>query len=275
MAQSTGISKEQHRRAKELHRLRKQQQPVVESTKVGAPIDCACVIHGNLYSWDYVDRLYAMIVRNFSCPVNFHVFTEQDRLVPSYMIKHVLTEWPGVAGKKKAWWYKMQLFNPNEIKGQLLYFDLDTVITESLDWIRKLEKQYFWAVRDFRYLFRPNYQGLNSSIMYWDTVRFAPIWENFKQRDITSVIGCYPGDQDYLTDMLDRKDIRFIPEAFVKSWRWQVHDGGMDFKTKTYFRPDAGGIMAPGTKVLVFHGHPKPHEVNDPVVSRFWTMDTD
>jgi len=54
------------------------------------------------------------------------------------MIKHVLTEWPGVAGPKRSWWYKMQLFNNEHHQGDLLYFDLDTVIVRDISWIARL-----------------------------------------------------------------------------------------------------------------------------------------
>lgn len=272
MSELAKANKEEHRRAKELHRMMKHRPPLDLSKKSGAPIDCACVIHGKVYTWDYVERLFAMLTRNFSCPINLHVFTEHDRPVPGHMIKHILTDWPGVSGKKKAWWYKMQMFNPEHVKGQLLYFDLDTVISGDLDWIRTLPTQYFWAIKDFKYLWRANWQGINSSVMYWDTVKYSHIWQNFQQRDLSSILGLYPGDQDYLTEMIDKKDVKFLPENSVKSWRWQVHDGGMDFRSRAYRRPGAGAVLDPHTKIMIFHGTPKPHEIHDPVIERFWTM---
>ena len=64
------------------------------------PIDCACVIHGDAYNWKYVDTLYSMLTRNLSRQVRMHVYTEQHREVPPHMIKHVLTDWPGIRGAK-------------------------------------------------------------------------------------------------------------------------------------------------------------------------------
>jgi hypothetical protein len=108
--------------------------------------------------------------------------------------------------------------------------------------------------------------------MYWDTVKYAHIWHNFKQRDLTSVLGLYPGDQDYLTEMIDQRDLKFLPETAIKSYRWQIHDGGMDFKTRSYKRPNAGAVLDPYTKIVIFHGSPKPHEIHDPVIERHWAM---
>ena len=100
-----------------------------------SPVDCACVIHGTGYDWIYVERLYNMLSRNLPNGIRFHVYTEHDRLVPAHMIKHVLTDWPEISGPKRSWWYKLQLFNSAHHQGNLLYFDLDTVILRDISWI--------------------------------------------------------------------------------------------------------------------------------------------
>ena len=234
-------------------------------------MDCACVIHGNLYPWEYVERLYHMITTNLSCPVRFHVFTEHDRPVPATMIKHILQDWPGIAGRKKAWWYKMQMFDGLHVQGRLLYFDLDTVIARPIDWMLSLPSEYFWTIRDFRHLWRPNWRGINSSIMLWDTVRYRWIWQRFQENNIAAVTRQFHGDQDFMNSVLTDKHLRFMPEHLVKSWRWQIKDGGMDMRTRVYRRPDAGSVLDPDTAVMIFHGSPKPHEVQDPVIQRLWT----
>ena len=64
-------------------------------------VDCACLIHGDMYNWSYVDNLYSMLTRHLSFPIRLHVWTESHRQIPHHMIKHDLVEWPGVAGPKK------------------------------------------------------------------------------------------------------------------------------------------------------------------------------
>jgi hypothetical protein len=237
-------------------------------------VDVACVIHGDLYPWQYVQRLHHMVIMNLTTPVRFHVFTESDRAVPDTMIKHVLQDWPGIAGRKKAWWYKMQMFDDQHIKGRVLYFDLDTVIARPIDWMLALPSQHFWTIRDFRYLWRANWRGINSSIMLWDTDKFGWIWQQFCQHNIAAISRQYHGDQDYISSVLTDRDLRFMPENFIKSWRWQIKDGGMDMKTRVYRRPDAGSVLDPDTAVMIFHGSPKPHEIQDSVIQRLWTMPT-
>jgi hypothetical protein len=233
-------------------------------------VDCACVIHGNKYDWCYVERLYNMIKRHSTRPVRLHVFTEPDRSVPDHMIKHVLQDWPGIAGPKKSWWYKMQMFEPGRILGRLLYFDLDTVIVDNIDWMHDLDARFFWSIRDFRHLWRPSWKGMNSSVMLWDTSRFAWIWREFQQNDVKTQARLFHGDQDFLNSVLTERDLKFMDESLIKSWRWQIKDGGMDMKTRIYRRPDAGSVLLPGVKILIFHGSPKPHDVHDPVIEQNW-----
>lgn len=234
--------------------------------------DYACVIHGTAYDWCYVERLYNMLKANSEYQVNLHVFTEPGRPVPSNMIKHELAEWPGISGPKKSWWYKMQMFNPAHIKARILYLDLDIVITRNIDWMWELNDHYLWALKDFKYLWRPTWSGINSSAMIWDTTRFDWIWQDFCARNINATVRQFHGDQDYLNIVLSDKNRRFIDPETIKSWRWQCKDGGMDMKTRQYRSPNAGTVVEPKTALMIFHGKPKPHEIADPIIEQYWNV---
>ena len=234
-----------------------------------APIDCACVIHGDAYSWEYVERLYNMLSRHINPGVRLHVYTEAHRIVPAPMIKHELEDW-GIAGPKKSWWYKMQLFNATNFSGRLLYFDLDVVITRNLNWIYQNPTNNFWAVRDFKYLWKPTFYGINSSVMYWDTIKYAYIWEKFKQQDLSYIMKKYHGDQDYITDAIPINERSFFDPNKVQSWRWQCVDGGYDFRKRQHIQPGSGTNLLSTTNIMVFHGHPKPDQISDPVIQQHW-----
>lgn len=233
---------------------------------------CACVIHGDAYNWIYVERLHNMLQANTSYQIQMHVFTEAARSVPPPFIKHTLQEWPGISGPKKSWWYKMQMFNNQHFNGRMLYLDLDTVITKNIDWMWDLPDRYFWAIKDFKYLWRPGWQGLNSSVMIWDTEKYNWIWQDFLTKNINATVKLYHGDQDYLNSVLDAKDLRFFDINVIKSWRWQCKDGGYNITKRQYNRPNIGTIVDPGTAIMVFHGKPKPHEIQDSVVEQYWTI---
>jgi hypothetical protein len=241
----------------------------LETPTVTTPIDCACVIHSTGYDWRYVDNLYSMLSRHLSRPVRLHVYTEADRPVPAPYIKHELMDWK-IAGPKQSWWYKIQLFNSEHHRGPLLYFDLDTVITKNIDWIWQLKPRHFWAVKDFKHLWRPMYQSVNSSIMWWDTAQFDWVWRNFQELDLVQTVKRFHGDQDYINSVITEQQRRYFNTDWVKSWRWQCLDGGYDFKRRVWKSPGSGTNIKDNTTILVFHGNPKPDQTTDPVIVQHW-----
>jgi hypothetical protein len=186
------------------------------------------------------------------------------------MIKHVLTNWPEISGLKRAWWYKLQLFNSEHHQGNLLYFDLDTVILRDISWISQLPTEYLWGIRDFKHLQRPGYLSLNSSVMWWNVEKMSWVWDQFASTNVVHTSRQYPGDQDYLNAVLGHNRIRYLEDSQIQSWRWQCLDGGYDFNSRRHKIPGQGTQIPGSTSVLVFHGKPKPHEINDKVVQDLW-----
>jgi len=241
----------------------------MDQTNTIAPIDCACVIHGDAYSWTYVEKLYSMLSRHITPGIRLHVYTEADRVVPTPMIKHALKDW-NIANPKKSWWYKMQLLNPAHHAGPLLYFDVDTEIVDNIDWIWQCPTTYFWAVKDFKYLWQPTHTGLISSVMWWDTQKYSHIWDTFAQQDLNKIIQTYRGDQDYISDKIPENQRRFFDVNRVLSWRWQCLNGGYDFQKRRHYLPDTGTQPPENTRVMIFHGFPKPDQVNDQLILTHW-----
>lgn len=239
-------------------------------TSTNGITDCACVIHSTGYSWDYVERLYNMLTRALPGGIRMHVYTEESRPVPDHMIKHVLHEWPGLSGPKRSWWYKMQLFNPAHFRGQMLYFDLDCVILNDLTWVTHLDRSLLWGIRDFKFLQRASVHGINSSTMWFDTEQFAWLWHKFSSVPIDQARAGCQGDQDYITRHIDPAQRRFFEDRHFQSYRWQCLDGGYDFVYRRYHQPGTGVTIAPDTSVVVFHGNPKPHQVQDPAIVTLW-----
>ena len=242
---------------------------MVNKNTIGT-VDCACVIHGDVYDWIYVERLYNMIQRNLG-QIRLHVYTEATRPVPDYMIKHALTEWPGVKGARKSWWYKMQLFDPLHFSGNLLYFDLDVVVCRDISWVTQLPTEKFWTIRDFAYLQIPAVSSINSSMMWWNVQKFSHVWTGFQQADLAQTLRQYRGDQDYLNQAIDHNHRRYFADHHLQSYRWQVADGGLNFETRQSHRPGTGANIDDQASVIVFHGHPKPHQVHDPEIVKLWT----
>jgi hypothetical protein len=211
-----------------------------------------------------------MLNQNLTDGFRLHVYTEADRAVPAHMIKHNLIEWPGISGPRKSWWYKLQLFNSQHHAGNLLYLDLDMVLVRPIDWIRTLDLKYFWAVKDFRYLQKPQLATLNSSMMWWNVSAYDYVWKSFVQCNIEQISKKFHGDQDYLAQTIDRKSQRFFEDRYFQSYRWQCLDGGFNFQKRLYHTPGTGVAVTDDTSAIVFHGKPKPHEVQDPLIQQHW-----
>lgn len=234
-------------------------------------VDCACLIHGNVYKWEYVDHLYNMLKRNIGPYFRLHVYTEPNRAVPDYMIKHELENCPPANKHKKGWWYKMQLFNQQHFAGNLLYLDLDVVIVRDLNWIFDLPANKLWAVRDFKHLQNEFMYSINSSVMWWNVPEFDWVWQKFKNGNIETEVNTHKGDQDYLETVIGFDQRRYFPDQQMISWRWQAWNGGKMFPTRWTKNAKSSTTIPDTTSVLIFHGQPKPHELlDDVVIKQHW-----
>jgi hypothetical protein len=166
----------------------------------------------------------------------------------------------------------MQMFNPEHHRGQLLYFDLDTVIVNNIDWITNLSPVFFWTLQDFRSLWRPDLQKINSSVMYWNTMHWDAIWQEFERQGIEKIQNKHRhgGDQEYLNTVISMQKRMFFDPQRIVSWRWTALDGGINPTSRTYYKPGQGTVIGQDTSVLVLHGDPKPHEITDVVIKQHW-----
>ena len=231
--------------------------------------DCVCLIHGRRYPWEYVTKLYSMLNRHSTIPVRLHVLTEPNRPVPAPLIKHDLQIWPGVGGPRSAWWYKMQMFDHARFSDFMVYFDLDVVITNNIDWIWQQDPKRFWTIHDFRRLWRKEEKKINSSLMACDPKRFYWIWEDFSKIDLQEIMRKYRGDQNYLDAVIPDSHLRFFDPAQIKSWKWQLSKtpGILPALKSQISSAELSGI---NHSIIVFHGDPKPHEITELYIQQNW-----
>lgn len=112
-------------------------------------------------------------------------------------------------------------------------------------------------------------------MMYWDTEQYSYLWQEFRQQTLSDITRKYSGDQDWISAHLNPAQLRYFDYHAVKSWRWQIFDGGIDTATRRYHAPDQGCTLDPATAVVIFHGSPKPHEVTDPAIAQLWSCQND
>ena len=142
--------------------------------------------------------------------------------------------WPG-------WWAKVSLFDPGRFDGRVLYLDLDVTVVGSLDDLAAYPHP-FAAISDYL-----NPLVLNSSVMAWDaSVSTRGVADRVFTEFSASVMERLHGDQDWITKQMPAA-VRF-PRRWCPSYKANVLPAG--------HVPD-------GARVVVFHGRPRPWEVDN------------
>lgn len=154
-------------------------------------------------------------------------------------------KWPG-------WWVKFEAFSP-EIKGDILYMDIDTVIQGSLADITRQRK--LTLLRDFYRDGKRLAEGLQASLMLLPEKDRADPWEYFSKNP-RSYMETYKtkGDQPlleryYMSHAKRWQDV--VPGQIVS---WKVNCGGGNAFQKPTIPADA--------RVIIFHGQPRPFDVD-------------
>jgi len=185
-----------------------------------------CIKWGKRYGPEYVNKLRAMVDRNLSAPHSFVCLTDDPTGLDCDVRQ--LTE------PLRGWWQKVTLFqdDPYGLTGRLMFLDLDVVVTGKLDCMVAYGGD-FVGVTDFC---RPRLY--NSSVFLLNAGSHPEVWRDFDG----SVIEKMHGDQDWISSKIHGAPT--WPRAWVRSYK-------VDYQQER---------VTPNTRVVVFHGQPKPHE---------------
>lgn len=214
-------------------------------------LNIVCVQSGNYCGMgaDYVNRLYDMVIRNLpdGFKGRFVCFTDNPEGLNERIVVKSLPE--GLNG----WFNKLYLFSPDAFEAgeRVLYFDLDTVITGWLDDIAAY-KGDFAILRDYYRL-----GGLQSSVMAWEAGKADFIWNDWLASGKPEVNG---GDQAWIETVTNF--ICFKPDILQDLFRG-------DFVS---YKVHCLNGLPLDSKVVVFHGQPRPHEAQDEWVQKIWSI---
>lgn len=225
-----------------------------------------CLKHGNKYSSEYVNKLYSMVERHSKTPHGFACITEdatglhRDIKVIS-LPTHV---------DLKGWWYKPWVFSDKfPLDGTIIFLDLDIVIIQNIDNLWTYNPGKFCIIRDFNRSSIKDWDKFNSSIFKFEKGTFSPVWTNLiKDTNVTKRLH---GDQDWIFSQI-KTNFSFWPDEWIQSYKWEIRDRRDVIKVgfKRQFKDVANPQVDPRTKILVFHGEPKPDEVQDPIIVDNW-----
>lgn len=162
-----------------------------------------------------------------------------DTAVPGVITRPLRSDWPG-------WFAKMELFDPDQVDGDIFYLDLDTLIVTSP--APYLNDDRLRMLSDFYYPEKPA-----SGVMFIPHRDKARIWRAWTARPDEWMQTC-SGDQDVLENICGRGVARF--GTGIKSYKAHVACRGMSGWHPRY--STGNGLIPAGTDILCFHGKPRP-----------------
>lgn len=207
-----------------------------------------------------------MVKRNSSVPFNFVCVTENPAHVNPDIKIISLPKYPGIQG----WWYKPWIFSDEfPLRGTILFLDLDIVIVKSIDNLWSYDPKKFCIIRDFARSSFKDWSRFNSSVFRFDSGKYSYVWDNLL-KDIGKIKTLH-GDQDWIYSQI-KSNFSFWPDDWIQSYKWEVRTRSdlTVVDKKFIFKNTLNPRLDPQTSILVFHGHPKPDVVNDPVVLENW-----
>lgn len=225
-----------------------------------------CLKHGEKYDHTYVNKLFNMTKRHCTVPFNFACITENPVGLNQDIAVISLPKVKDLSG----WWYKPWVFsNELPLDGEILFLDLDIVIINNINHLWDFNPASFSIIRDFNRSTIKSWAKFNSSIFKFSKGTYSFVWENFIKD--TNVMRRLHGDQDWIFNQI-KNNFQFWPDEWIQSYKWEVRNRNDVIKDglKRRFKDVANPVIKPETKILVFHGDPKPSEVQDPVIVKNW-----
>lgn len=184
---------------------------------------------------EYVYRLFNGVSANLSREQKLWCVTDNPSMIPEG-VEPIEPD----AGVGASWWSKVSLFRPGAFPTgeQVLYFDLDTIITGDLTDIAEYRGK-FAALGDF--YFKGN---LNSALMSWQAGSLDHIWRVWDRCGRPQFLA--GGDQEWIESVQPTYD------------PWQEMLPGQIVSYKV----DCQQGVPNDARVVCFHGKPRPHEIN-------------
>lgn len=215
---------------------------------------CLCI--GPVYSDQYVLRLRDMVARYTTVDYDFICYSDRQ-------IKDIHTIPIADPERFDPVWYKLQLQTLPEIQKyqNKVFFDLDLVIHNNIDWLFNLPNPGFHVIRAIwktsTEINTYNGTGCNSSIMAWQ-VNNNSAYEHFVQSPDKYMM-IYKGIDRFLWNE-KVTELQFLPAGRVYSYLYGYS-----------LQDNQSAVMREKMSVCIYNGHIKPDQaINNEPAKSFW-----
>ena len=211
-------------------------------------VNVICIKWGDLYSSDYVNKLYAMVERNITRDHRFVCLTDDTSGLKSEIETIPIPDIFLDPNKPISGWRKISMCSPEigDLKGTTLFLDLDVVVIDNIDCFFD-HSDKFTIIENWSQLNR----GIgNSSVFCFEIGAHVDVLDYYNENafDIFKEFG---NSQTYMSKRIG--DIDYWPEQWCRSFKYQAIPKGLGRFFKTPQLPE-------GCKILVFHGIPNPDQ---------------
>jgi hypothetical protein len=219
-----------------------------------------CMKWGKAYGADYANTLFSMVSRNTERPLRFVCFTDDPTGLRPEIEALPLPpiELPLTHAQKP--WRKIALWAPGlaDLEGDVLFLDLDIVVTGSIDPFFDFRPQASYCV--IRNWTQPG-SGIGNTSVFRLRVGVHPEVFETLVADPEGTVRKFPNSQTFASRTIS--SMAFWPENWCASFkhtllpRWPLN-----FVKTAPLPPDA--------RIVCFTGHPNPDEARDGIWPAAW-----
>ena len=205
---------------------------------------------GSRYGAEFVNRLYTSINRHTNRATKVYCFTDNIKGINKNIICKPLPNINLPNTISFTPWRKLSVwqFPLNDLDGDILFLDLDLVITGNLDRFFDYNPGHYCVIENWT---QKGKNIGNTSCFRLPIGRYASVFDEF-QKNPTKVWKKYHIEQTYLSDKI--KDQIFWPSDWCKSFKHNL-------LPKWPLRIWQPAKLPTGTSIVAFTGKPDPDDV--------------
>ena len=212
---------------------------------------------GSRYGHEYVNRLYNSIKKNTKRPTELYCFTDETLNIDKNIICKPLPKISLPEAIADTPWRKMSLWQDPlyDLKGDILFLDLDLVITGNLDRFFDFKPGFYCVIENWTQL---GQNVGNTSCFRFPVGKYNSIFEKF-EKNPEKYWKKYHIEQIYLSAQI--RDQVFWPNQWCKSFKHNLLPSWP-------FRIWKPAKLPQDTSIVAFTGKPDP----DDVVNGHWPV---